>query len=65
MSDGSGLAVTVARYETPDHIDINKVGIIPDHPLPASFPKDDDGFCGCIGDPASGCFLNGVGLFAR
>ena len=25
MSDGSGLAVTVARYETPDHIDINKV----------------------------------------
>lgn len=65
LSDGSGLAVTVARYETPDHIDINKVGIIPDHPLPASFPKDDDGFCGCIGDPASGCFLNRVGLFSR
>lgn len=65
MSDGSGLAVTVARYETPDHIDINKVGIIPDHPLPASFPKDDDGFCGCIGDPASGCFLNRVGFFSR
>ncbi|XP_071719986.1 carboxyl-terminal-processing peptidase 2, chloroplastic-like [Rutidosis leptorrhynchoides] len=65
LSDGSGLAVTVARYETPDHIDINKVGIIPDHPLPASFAKDDDGFCGCIGDPASGCFLNKVGLFSR
>nr|XP_043610185.1 carboxyl-terminal-processing peptidase 2, chloroplastic [Erigeron canadensis] len=65
LSDGSGLAVTVARYETPDHIDINKVGIIPDHPLPASFAKDDDGFCGCIGDPASGCFLNRVGLFSR
>ncbi|KAJ0612479.1 putative processing peptidase [Helianthus annuus] len=65
MSDGSGLAVTVARYETPDHIDINKVGIIPDHPLPALFPKDDDDFCGCIGDPASGCFLNRVGLFSR
>ncbi|CAH1441353.1 unnamed protein product [Lactuca virosa] len=42
LSDGSGLAVTVARYETPDHIDINKVGITPDHPLPASFPKNDD-----------------------
>ncbi|XP_076959794.1 carboxyl-terminal-processing peptidase 2, chloroplastic-like [Bidens hawaiensis] len=65
LSDGSGLAVTVARYETPDHIDINKVGIIPDHPLPASFHKDDDSFCGCIGDPASGCFLNPVGLFSR
>ncbi|XP_024983133.1 carboxyl-terminal-processing peptidase 2, chloroplastic [Cynara cardunculus var. scolymus] len=65
LSDGSGLAVTVARYETPDHIDIDKVGIIPDHPLPASFPKVDDGFCGCIGDPASGCFLNRVGLFSR
>lgn len=30
LSDGSGLAVTVARYETPDHIDINKQGIKPD-----------------------------------
>jgi carboxyl-terminal processing protease len=30
LSDGSGLAVTVAKYETPDHIDINKQGIKPD-----------------------------------
>ena len=30
LSDGSGLAVTVAKYETPDHIDINKQGIQPD-----------------------------------
>ncbi|MGG6297154.1 carboxyl-terminal processing protease CtpA [Leptolyngbya sp. AN02str] len=30
LSDGSGLAVTVARYETPNHRDINKQGIIPD-----------------------------------
>lgn len=30
LSDGSGLAVTVARYETPGHIDINKIGITPD-----------------------------------
>lgn len=30
LSDGSGLAVTIARYETPDHKDINKIGIAPD-----------------------------------
>jgi carboxyl-terminal processing protease len=30
LSDGSGLAVTVARYETPNHNDINKLGITPD-----------------------------------
>jgi carboxyl-terminal processing protease len=30
LSDGSGLAVTVAKYETPAHIDINKQGINPD-----------------------------------
>ncbi|HEY9828192.1 MAG TPA: S41 family peptidase [Stenomitos sp.] len=30
LSDGSGLAVTVATYETPNHRNINKVGIQPD-----------------------------------
>lgn len=30
FSDGSGLAVTVAKYETPSHRDINKLGITPD-----------------------------------
>jgi len=30
LSDGSGLAVTVAKYETPNHTDINKLGIAPD-----------------------------------
>ncbi|MEB3339880.1 carboxyl-terminal processing protease CtpA [Okeania sp.] len=30
LSDGSGLAVTVAKYETPNHKDINKLGIVPD-----------------------------------
>ncbi|XGB42011.1 MAG: S41 family peptidase [Nodosilinea sp. LVE1205-7] len=39
LSDGAGLAVTVARYETPSHRDINRQGIRPDHlitmaPLP-------------------------------
>ncbi len=30
LSDGSGLAVTVAKYETPNHRDIHKLGIRPD-----------------------------------
>ncbi len=30
LSDGSGLAVTIARYETPNHTDINRQGITPD-----------------------------------
>lgn len=30
LSDGSGIAVTIARYETPAHKNINKVGIAPD-----------------------------------
>lgn len=30
LPDGAGLAVTVAKYETPNHTDINKLGIMPD-----------------------------------
>lgn len=30
LPDGAGLAVTVAKYETPNHQDINKLGIEPD-----------------------------------
>lgn len=30
LSDGSGLAVTIAKYQTPNHRDINKLGIKPD-----------------------------------
>ncbi|KAJ8539702.1 hypothetical protein K7X08_013954 [Anisodus acutangulus] len=65
LSDGSGLAVTVARYETPAHNDIDKVGVIPDHPLPASFPKDDESFCNCLQNPAAACHLNQVELFSK
>ncbi|KAK9087757.1 hypothetical protein Syun_030151 [Stephania yunnanensis] len=64
LSDGSGLAVTVARYETPSHIDIDKVGVTPDHPLPATFPLNEDEICSCLRDPESGCYLNRVELFA-
>ncbi|GAU23831.1 hypothetical protein TSUD_27410 [Trifolium subterraneum] len=65
LSDGSGLVVTVARYETPAHTDIDKVGVIPDHPLPTSFPKDEDAFCKCLQDPASSCNDNRVQLFSK
>ena len=34
LSDGSGLVVTVAKYETPDHHDINHSGIRPDYAVP-------------------------------
>lgn len=34
LSDGSGLAVTVAKYETPNHRDIHKLGITPDLKVP-------------------------------
>ncbi|ACK70480.1 carboxyl-terminal protease [Gloeothece citriformis PCC 7424] len=30
LPDGSGLAITVAKYETPNHKDIHKAGIVPD-----------------------------------
>ncbi|NJR64163.1 MAG: PDZ domain-containing protein [Leptolyngbyaceae cyanobacterium CRU_2_3] len=34
LSDGSGLAVTIAKYETPNHHDINRQGIVPDVIVP-------------------------------
>ncbi len=42
LKDGSGLAVTIARYQTPNRIDIHKVGIAPDvvATLPASFTSE-------------------------
>jgi carboxyl-terminal processing protease len=48
LSDGSGLAVTVARYETPNHNDINKLGITPNRTVelgqlpPQEIGKDSD-----------------------
>jgi carboxyl-terminal processing protease len=30
LPDGAGIAITVAKYETPNHNDINKLGITPD-----------------------------------
>ncbi len=39
LSDGAGLAVTVAKYETPAHHDINKLGIKPDYVVPITSLK--------------------------
>jgi carboxyl-terminal processing protease len=44
LSDGAGLAVTVAKYETPSHRDINKLGIAPDQVVPLDeIPADQFG----------------------
>jgi carboxyl-terminal processing protease len=42
LSDGSGMAVTIAKYETPNHKNINKVGIKPDIEVSAEnlFPEN-------------------------
>ncbi|XTZ19723.1 MAG: S41 family peptidase, partial [cyanobacterium endosymbiont of Rhopalodia fuxianensis] len=34
LPDGSGLAVTVAKYETPKHKDIHRLGIVPNKVVP-------------------------------
>lgn len=43
LGDGSGLAVTVARYRTPDGRDIQNQGIGPDRQLPDPEPLDPGG----------------------
>ena len=43
LSDGSGLAVTVARYLTPAGHDIQNLGIAPDHSLSPPEPLDPGG----------------------
>ncbi|KPQ33769.1 MAG: carboxyl-terminal processing protease [Phormidesmis priestleyi Ana] len=36
LPNGAGLAVTIAKYETPSHKDINKLGIVPDQTVETS-----------------------------
>lgn len=47
LSDGSAVAVTVAKYQTPNGIDINKVGIQPDIVMPddQAPPTSSNDFC--------------------
>jgi carboxyl-terminal processing protease len=40
LNDGSGMAVTVAKYETPSHQDIHKKGIEPQVKVPAGESPD-------------------------
>ena len=39
LPDGAGLAVTIAKYETPNHRDINKLGITPDQAVESSVER--------------------------
>ena len=52
LTDGSAVAVTVAKYQTPSGVDINKVGIEPDATLSAEelaeIPLGAKGFCNFI-----------------
>jgi carboxyl-terminal processing protease len=36
LPNGAGLAVTIAKYETPNHKDINKLGITPNQSVESS-----------------------------
>jgi hypothetical protein len=54
LSDGSGVAVTVARYQTPAGVDINKVGITPDVLLgQEALPTDAAGVCRVLASDAA------------
>lgn len=44
-NDNGGLAITVARYETPKHNNINQKGIPVDLPASVACPKDDVSDC--------------------
>lgn len=49
LSDGSALAVTVAKYQTPGGVDINKIGISPQRAIDAAdlleIPTRGEAFC--------------------
>lgn len=51
LSDGSGVNVTVAKYQTPGGRDIHQVGIQPDgpSPLPADSKAEGGAFCAALG----------------
>jgi len=49
LSDGSAVVVTVAKYQTPNGVDINKIGISPDWEVdPTTLPTDKQGLCSSI-----------------
>lgn len=60
LSDGSGLAVTIAKYETPNHRDINKLGIKPDIVIPQEPISRDQ-----IGTAADGQYQAAMELLSK
>jgi carboxyl-terminal processing protease len=60
LSDGSGLAVTIAKYETPNHSDINRQGINPDLEVAIEPIKRDQ-----VATAADGQFQAAVELLAN
>ncbi|NJK33780.1 MAG: PDZ domain-containing protein [Oscillatoriales cyanobacterium SM2_2_1] len=61
LPDGSGVIVTVARYETPAHHDINRRGITPDREvrLPAPLTRAQ------LGTPEDAQYQAAIALFAE
>jgi carboxyl-terminal processing protease len=60
LGDGSGLAVTVARYETPSGRDIQNQGIEPDQPLTPPEPLDPGGSGDTWLEQASGLLVERI-----
>lgn len=61
LSDGSAMAITVSRYQTPDGVDINKTGIQPDIRLDDGVlpqPGAAEGFCVALDTPQAPNLFN-------
>ncbi len=60
LSDGAGLAITIAKYETPSHRNINKVGIKPDRVVTSSPIRSDQ-----IGTEADTQYLQALKILSE
>ena len=59
LPNGAGLAVTIAKYETPAHHDINKLGITPDLEVEGTIEKRKQ-----FGSPEDAQYLAAIDLLA-
>lgn len=60
LPNGAGLAVTIAKYETPSHRDINKLGITPDVAVEGSTEKRKQ-----FGTPEDAQYVAAIGLLSN
>lgn len=60
LPNGAGLAVTIAKYETPNHRDINKLGIEPDQLVTSSVERRQQ-----FGTPEDAQYEAAVALLAQ